>query len=86
MKIKRDPETLKQLRETLRWHPGVIPNLDQLSDEEMADSVERFMTGMNEAITKLRVGMEKAAAEMTQALRPSVEWAREVEAKKAAAR
>jgi hypothetical protein len=79
MKIKRDPETLKRLRAQLAASPGWFPELDKLSDEEMADSVERSMNALIDMGPKLRQSAEDMASAMGRAMKPAVEFARAME-------
>jgi len=72
MKIKRDPESMREVRAILARSPGWYPKaeLDAMSDDELADALERSFTGLEQALPKLRSAMEDAAKRIAQALRP----------------
>jgi hypothetical protein len=70
MKIKRDPESMKRVRETLAWR---FPKLDALSDEELADAVDRCFTALEEWVPRMRDAMEDATKRMARVVRPLVD-------------
>lgn len=67
MKIKRDPETLTKLRQELKAKPGLFRNVDKMSDEEMADSVDQFLDGMVALGRELRPRIREAVEAMNRA-------------------
>lgn len=70
MKIKRDPESMQAVRSILERSPGWYPKaeLDALTDEQLADALERSFTAIEEWLPKIRATMEDAAKQIARSL------------------
>lgn len=91
MKIKRDPESMKAVRQTLAMHPGWISRakLDAMSDDELADLLDRSFTALQDWVSKCKTAMEEASRRISLAVEPAVRAAeelREAQAKRALSR
>lgn len=64
MKIKRDPESLRQVRRVFEQSPGWFPKhqLDKLTDEELADVAERYLATFAQWAPRLREAVKPMAA------------------------
>ena len=81
MKIKHEQESLHKLREFMAMHPGVMPDLDEISDEEVADRLETFVNSMAAIAPKIREAAQEMTREMTRALKAAADFGRAMESR-----
>jgi hypothetical protein len=64
VKIKRDPESLRQVRKAFEQSPGWFPKyqLDKLTDEELADAADHFLATFVQWAPRLREAVKPMAA------------------------